>query len=311
MSFDERVLNGMSVLAAIARSGSFAGAAKALNMSQPGVSRSVARLEARLGLRLFERTTRSVALTDEGRRLYEMVIPLLDGLEAAASSVVEGRSTVRGRLRVNVHSFFSGLIPPAKMRVFLETFPELTVELITRDKLGDIVGEGFDLAIRFGDPRESTLIARKLLDTRILTVAAPSYLKRHGRPSHPSDLQSGDHTLIDFRNMETGLTFDWEFRRGKKTISITMAGKLIVTDVHTMHGMCIAGYGIAQIMELGSAVLFEKGQLIDLFPDWPDERFPLYVLYPSRIHMPAKTRVFLDFLSSIIQSYSTGTAVSK
>src|SRR5947208_5177302 len=113
MGFDERILNGISVLSAIVHSGSFAAAGKALNMSQPGVSRALARLEARLGIRLVERTTRSVALTEEGRRLYEQILPLLEGLEDAAASILEGRTTVRGRLRVNVHPFFPQLIQGA------------------------------------------------------------------------------------------------------------------------------------------------------------------------------------------------------
>ncbi|WP_213805846.1 LysR family transcriptional regulator [Granulicella sp. dw_53] len=302
MSFDERVLNGMSVLDAIVQSGSFAGAGKALNMSQSGVSRSIARLEKRLGIRLFARTTRSVVITDEGRRLYEQIAPLLAGLEDAAASVVEGRTLVRGSLRVKSHPVFSHLLIGSRFKAFLEAHPELNVELVTRDQLGDLVSEGFDIAIHLGEPQTSSLVARKLWDTRIVTVAAPSYLKRYKRPAIPQELATEGHVLIDYRDPETGRPFQWEFHRGRKVVKVATGGQLIVSDIVTMHNVCLAGYGVAQVMELAVSKLIADGRLIDLFPDWPDERFPLYALYPSRNYLPAKTLTFLEFVSSLVSS---------
>ena len=299
MAFDERLLNGMSVLAAIVDSGSFVGAGEALNMSQPGVSRAIARLEARLGIRLFDRTTRSVSLTDEGQRFYADVMPLLSGLEEAAATAAQGRTAVRGRLRVNVDPFFSRVALGPPLGAFLRKHPELQLELVTHDKLGDMVAEGFDLAVRFGEPKPSSLIARKLLDTRILTVASPAYLKRHGRPIIPSDLSKDRHVCIQYRDPETGRLFDWEFHRGRKKLTVPTAGALTVNDVGTMHSVCVAGYGIAQVMAFGIESLLVSGKLVGLFPDWPDERFPLHALYPSRLHVPAKTRAFLDFVMSL------------
>jgi DNA-binding transcriptional LysR family regulator len=299
MAFDERLLNGMSAFSAVVRNGSFARAGEALNMSQPGVSRAIARLEGRLGIRLFNRTTRSVALTDEGRRLYEQIVPLLGGLEEAATSVTAGKAIVSGRLRVNIHHFFSQLIVGPRLATFLEKFPELELELLTRDQLGDIVAEGFDLAIRFGQPRPSRLIALKLLDTRVLTVAAPSYIERHGRPKSPRDLERGDHVLIEFRDPEAGRPFAWEFHRRSQRVMITTGARLLVNDVGTEHAVCLAGYGIAQLLQLGIERVLAQGRLIDLFPDWPDERFPLFALYPSRKHLPPKTKAFIDFVARI------------
>jgi len=248
---------------------------------------------------LFERTTRSMTLTDDGRRLYEQIVPLLAGLEEVAGSVTEGRTLVQGRLRVNVHPFFSRLILGPRLGSFLEKHSKLKVEIHSRDALGDLIADGFDLAIRFGDPQPSSLVARRLLDTRILTVAAPSYLKRYGQPTSPEELISTSHRLIDFVDPESGRPFKWEFHRGRKRIEVPTSGQLIVNDVATMHGVCLAGYGIAQVMELGAEKLVSEGRLVRLFPDWSDERFPLYVLYPSRAHPPAKTRAFLEFVSSI------------
>ncbi|MEA3092984.1 MAG: hypothetical protein QOJ04_4326 [Caballeronia sp.] len=304
MSFDERMLNGMGVLSAIVDSGSFAAASEALDMSQSGVSRSVARLEARLGIRLFDRTTRSVKLTDEGRRFYEQIVPLLSGLEEAAASASQGASAVRGRLRVNIDPLFSRLFLGPRLGAFVEKYPELHLDLITSNQLGDMVADGFDLAVRFGQPRESTLIARKLLDTRVITVASPAYIKKHGRPLAPADLEREPHTCIQFRDPETGRPFQWEFHRGKKKILIAARGRLSANDVGTMHGVCLAGHGIAQVLALGAEQLLASGRLVDLFPDWPDETFPLYAAYPSRHHLPAKVRAFFDFIVSL-----TGTPI--
>jgi DNA-binding transcriptional LysR family regulator len=304
MSFDERMLNGMGVLSAIVDSGSFAAASEALDMSQSGVSRSVARLEARLGIRLFDRTTRSVKLTDEGRRFYEQIVPLLSGLEEAAASASQGATAVRGRLRVNIDPFFSRLFLGPRLGAFVEKYPDLQLDLITRDQLGDMVADGFDLAVRFGQPRESTLIARKLLDTRVITVASPAYIKKHGRPLDPADLEREPHTCIHFRDPETARPFQWEFHRGKKKVLIAARGRLTANDVGTMHGVCLAGHGVAQVLALGAEQLLDSGRLVDLFPDWPDETFPLYAAYPSRHHLPAKVRAFFDFIVSL-----TGTPI--
>src|ERR1700756_1007241 len=271
MPFDERMLNGMGVLTAIVDSGSFAAAGEALDMSQSGVSRSVARLEARLGIRLFDRTTRSVTLTDEGRRFYEQIVPLLGGLEEAAACAAEGANAVRGRLRVNMDPFFSRLVLGPRLGGFVDKHADLQLELITRDQLGGMVADGFDLAIRFGDPPVSSLIARKLLDTRVLTVAAPSYLKKHGHPASPAELESGKHACIKFRDPLTGYPFSWEFHRGRKKTVITPQGRLTVNDVGALHSVCAAGQGVAQILAFGAESLLASGKLVELFPDWSDE----------------------------------------
>ncbi len=137
------------------------GAAGALGLTQPGVSRAIARLEARIGVRLLDRTTRTVRLTDEGRRFYEQVGPLLAGIEEAALLASGAASAVRGRLRVNIDPFFSRLVLAPRLGAFMARYPDLELELVTREKVGDLVADGFDVAVRFGPPPPSTLIARK------------------------------------------------------------------------------------------------------------------------------------------------------
>jgi DNA-binding transcriptional LysR family regulator len=297
MAFDERFLSGIGVLSAIVDSGSFVGAAEILDMTQSGVSRAMARLEGRLGVRLLDRTTRAVTLTDEGRRFYERVMPLLGELEEAATLATGSAATVRGRLRVNMDPFFSRRMLGAQLGAFVERHPELRLELVTRDGLGDLVGEGFDLAIRFGQPPASSLAARRLLETRILTVAAPAYLERHGCPREPAELAS--HVCIHFRDPQTGRPFPWEFHRGRERLPVEVPGRLTVNDVATLHDVCRAGHGVAQVMAFGVEELLADGSLVELFPDWSEERFPLYALYPSRRHLPAKVRAFIDFVLAL------------
>jgi len=254
---------------------------------------------------LFERTTRSVSMTDEGRRLHGQIGPLLTGLEEAVASAMEGRALVRGRLRVQLHRTFAHFLEGERLKEFLEAHPELKLELITRDQLGDLVSEGFDVAIHIGKPPVSSLVVRKLWDTRIVTVAAPTYLKRHKHPATPQDLVTDRHILIDYCDPETGRPFEWEFHRGRRIVKVPTNGRIIVSDIITMHSLCLAGYGVVQVMENAVSRLLGQGKLIDLFPDWPDEHFPFYAVYPSRKHLPAKTRAFLDFVVSLP---SSGTA---
>lgn len=294
MTADTRILGGVSTLAAVVESGSFVKAAEALGVTQSAVSRAVSRLETRLGIRLLHRTTRSVKLTAEGQRFYEEIAPMLSGIRDAVTSATGAAAVVSGRLRVNIDPFVSRLLLAPQIGSFLNRYPELSLELITRDSLGDLIGEGFDVAVRFGDPPTSSLVVRKVLETRILTVAAPSYIERHGRPTKPSELTR--HHCIQFRNPGTGQPFEWEFHRGRKIVPVKTSGRLLLTDVGTMLGACIAGAGIAQVMALGIQDLLDGGQLVELFPDWPNEKFPLFALYPSRTLPPAKLRAFLDFV---------------
>ncbi|ODN68940.1 LysR family transcriptional regulator [Methylobrevis pamukkalensis] len=300
MNFDGRILSGVGVLAAVVERGSFAGAAETLGLTPSGVSRSISRLENRLGIRLFDRTTRSLHLTDEGARFYEAIVSHLEGIEEAAGAASGAASAVRGRLRVNVDPFFSGLVLAPRLAAFTERFPELQIEIHTRDDVGDLVSEGMDVAVRFGPQPSSSLISRLLLETRILTVAAPSYLEARGRPKRPEDLSG--HACIQFRDPLTGRPFEWEFRRGQEDLPVPTTGPLLLTDVNTMLQACLAGAGVAQVMSLGIGQWLASGALIDLFPDWPDETFPLYAIHPSRRHPAAKVRAFLNFCSGLART---------
>jgi len=210
----------------------------------------------------------------------------------------------------NVDPLFSRVVLSPKLSEFLLQNPQMELRIETRDRIGDLVSDGFDLAVRFGEPTPSALIARRILDARILTVASPIYIDRHGRPSHPQDLASDTHQCIRAIDTSTGRPFDWEFRRGKELISVAVNGRLTVTDSGTKLGACLAGFGVAQVIDLGLEHHFRSGALVNMFPDWSDERFPLYVYYVSRNHVPAKVRKFIDFIVDSLGK-ETGTTTKS
>jgi DNA-binding transcriptional LysR family regulator len=297
MAFDSRLLGGIGVLAAVVETGNFVRAGEALGLTPSGVSRAVARLEARVGVRLFDRSPRAVTLTDEGRRLHSEVVPLLAGIEDAVTLTSGSSAAVRGRLRVNVDAFFSRLLFTPHLADFLSLYPDLSLELVARDQLGDLIGEGFDIAVRFGTPPTSSLMARKLLETRTATVASPAYLKARGRPLVPSDLVN--HDCIQVRDSLTGQPIEeWRFRKKNEIVEVRTSGRLMVAEFGTMLGACLEGVGIARVKAIGVRHLVEQGALVELLPDWLGDSFPLYALYPSR-HLPAaKVRAFIDFVQS-------------
>jgi DNA-binding transcriptional LysR family regulator len=291
--FDGRLLAGVSVLSVVIESGNFARAAGVLALSASGVSRAIARLESRVGIRLLERTTRSMTLTEEGRRFFEEVSPHLQAIEDAAGNAAGAVGTVRGRLRVDVDPFLAQVFLAHRLGDLLNRYPELSLDLTTREHIGDLIADGIDVGLRFGEPSGSSAIARKLLETKILTVAAPSLLKRLGRPKHPKDLVT--YPCLHFRDPVSGRPFDWEFHRRREIVKVATKSRLLLSDVGTTLTATLTGAGIAQVMALSIRDEIRRGKLVDLFPDWPDERFPLYALYPSRLQPSAKVRAFVDF----------------
>jgi DNA-binding transcriptional LysR family regulator len=304
VTFDSKLLSGLTVLIGVVEAGTIARAAEALGLSPSGVSRALSRLEQRVGARLLARTTRSLSLTDEGRRFYEQVGPHLAGIEEAAIAASGSANKVLGRLRVNIDPYFARIVLSAHLAAFLTRYPDVSVQLIMRDSVGDLVADGFDLALRFGEPPVGSFVARKLIETRVLTVASPSYIKTHGRPRHPKDVEAC--ACIDFYDAANARPYDWEVRRRKEVIPLQVKGRLLVSDSGTLIGACEAGAGIAQVLELGCRHLLDSGRLVELFPEWSDERFPLYAIYPSRLHRAAKVRAFIEFCMEIMGTEPRG-----
>ena len=296
MAFDTRLLTGVGVLAAVTEAGNFARAAEMLGLTPSAVSRAVARLEARVGVRLFDRNPREVSLTEEGRRFHTQVMPLLAGLDEAAAEAAGAAAVVRGRLRVSVDPWFARMVLASKLQEFLVRYPLLSVDLSTSNYREEMM-TGVDVAVRFGPPDESSLIVRKLLETRILTVAAPAYLEKHGEPRSPHDLVH--HEALLFRDPQTGLPFPWEFHRCGEVSEVKVSSRLVMDDPSVAVAACLAGQGIFQSLAIGLAPFLSRGELVQILPEWSEELYPLYAYHPSRHLPPAKVRALLDFIQEI------------
>ena len=229
MGIDRRSLDGLSVLGAVVEAGSFVRAGEALGLTQSAVSRAVARLEDRIGVRLFRRTARSISLTDEGRRFYASVAPHLAAIVDATTEAGGTSSRVRGRLRVNVDGGIGQFVLTPRLQPFLAQHPDLAVEIAVRDRMGDLVRDGFDVSVRFGLPEPSALKCRLLMHTRVVTCASPAYVERHGMPRRPRDIEK--HQCVLMRDPSTGTHFGWEFARGKKVVPVNVTGQLMVNEI--------------------------------------------------------------------------------
>lgn len=304
MTFDARLLSGIGVMMAVVEGGSFVRAAEIVGITPSGVSRAVARLENQLGAKLFHRTPRSVAMTEEGRRFFDQVAPLLTGIEEAAEDVAGARASVRGRLKLSADPWFARVVLAPRLPELVARHPLLLVDLMTTNHRQEMMAGGVDIALRFGPPEPSNLIARKLLDTRIVTCAAPAYLARRGVPTSPGD--TAEHEAVLFRDPQSGRPFGWAFHRGGEAIEVDVSGRFVTDDPSAALAACEAGQGLFQSFELGLAPWLESGRLVQVLQDWAEERFPLYCYYPSRRLLPLKVRAFLDFLADICRVEAVG-----
>ncbi|ASW10214.1 LysR family transcriptional regulator [Rhizobium sp. 11515TR] len=296
MSFDGRLLTGVSVFLAVAEAGNFAKAAGVLGVTPSGVSRSIGRLETKMGVRLFDRTPRSVALTEEGRLFRLQALPLVAGLEEAAAAAAGSAAAVGGRLRVSIDPWFARMVLAPQLPRFTEKYPDLKIDLMTTNARDDMMS-GFDVAVRFGSTSAGSLIARKLLDIRVITCAAPAYLEKFGEPGRPEDIEG--YEVILFRDPETGRAFPWEFHQGTEIVTVKVGGRVVFDDPSAAVAACVAGQGLFQSLEIGLESWLQTGQITQILKDWSDEHYPLYAYHPARHLPPAKVRAFLDFVQQI------------
>jgi DNA-binding transcriptional LysR family regulator len=280
----------------VTEAGNFARAAEIVGLTPSGVSRAIARLEARVGVRLFDRNPQSVTLTEEGRRFHAQIVPLLAGLEEAATEAAGSAAEVGGRLRVNVDPWVARMVLAPRLPAFTARHPQVFVDVAVSNHREEMM-TGADIAVRFGPPEASSLIARKLLETRVLTLAAPAYLERHGKPKKPRDLAR--HECLLFRDPQTGRPFPWEFSKRGEVEEVAVTGRVVTDDPSVAIAACVAGQGIFQSLAIGLDPWLASGQLVKILPDWSDELYPLYAYHPSRHLPPAKVRAFVDFVQEI------------
>lgn len=283
----------LTVFAKVVDEGGFSAAARAMNLTPSAVSKQIGRLEDRLGVRLLNRTTRSLSLTPEGRSFYERCTRILSDIDEAEAEVTSAHTTPKGALRISCGVAFgrhqvSPLIPE-----FLERYPDVQVEMIQTDSLVDLVEQGVDLAVRFGELQDSSLVARFLARSKRAICASPEYLERHGIPQHPSDLQ--DHNCLFFSTLPH--LNEWIFKVPEGEYSFRPQGNFSANNGETIHEMALAGLGVARLAEFLVAPDVRDGKLVRVLQDYyRDITVPIHALYPTRRHLSPKLRAFVDFL---------------
>ncbi|WP_159993370.1 LysR family transcriptional regulator [Roseomonas sp. 18066] len=275
---------------AVLETGSFAAAATRLGTSSGQASKLVARLEALLGVQLIKRTTRALAPTELGQAYYERLRPLLTEFEALDASLRQASGAPAGRLRLSVPiSFGTAQLAPVLLD-FAAAYPAIELDVHFSDRPVSLVDEGFDAAIRIGQPEDSSLIARRLCDIRVACAASPAYLAAHGTPATPADLAA--HALIIDSNLRD--PSHWRFAGG---INLAVAGRLRFSNAEACSRAAEAGFGIARLPSFVAGPAFRAGRLLPLLRDAEPLAFGLYALYPPARQLALKLRVLVDFLA--------------
>ena len=295
----------MNAFVATAEHASFAKAALHLGISRSALSETIRGLEEKLGVRLLNRTTRSVALSEVGERLLSELRPALDSFEAALESVNVFRDRPAGHLRLTVPRPAAKTVIEPVLSRFLLAYPAITMEIVTDSALTDIVRDRFDAGIRPGHVVERDMIAVRVgEDARPTIVASPAYLQRHSRPKLPSDLSG--HNCIRHR-FASGAMPHWFFEKKGKSLELAVSGSLIANDGDLALRATLDGVGIARLPIASVSGPIGKQQLVPLLQDWAPRPVGFYLYYPSRRQVPAALRAFIDFLKAHARERASAT----
>lgn len=285
-------LNGFVVFVQVAETRSFVAAGRLLGVSASAVGKSVVRLEERLGVRLFHRSTRSVTLTAEGALFLERSRRILAEIEAAELELSQATSAPRGRLRVSL-PMVSSLVLPVLCE-FMRQYPEIELDLDFTDRMVDVIEEGFDAVVRTGEPSDSRLSARRLGAFRSMLVASPAYLAKRGMPKVPNDLLG--HTCLHYRFPNSGKLEMWALRRPAGEPELQLPASMICNDIETRVCFALQGLGIAYLPDFSIRQPLADGRLLQVLTDHVARTGVFHVLWPASRHPSPKVRALVDFL---------------
>jgi DNA-binding transcriptional LysR family regulator len=286
-------LSQLAVLATVAQCGSFRGAARELAIAPSAVSHAVSSLEARLGVRLLSRSTRSVAPTEEGAQLLERLRPALSEIDLALETAIEARDRPAGNLRLTVPRTAAQLTLAPRLGAFAQAFPDIVLEIVVEDRFTDVVEGGFDAGVRLGESLQPDMVAVRIgASIRGAVVAAPSYFETMPRPLHPRDLAA--HRCVRFR-FSSGVLYRWEFEKDGEELEISVEGPLIVGEDRLNVEAALNGAGLTFVFEGYVSEAIADGRLVRVLEDWCPPFDGFFVYYPSRRQMRPALRAFVDF----------------
>ncbi|HSC82132.1 MAG TPA: LysR family transcriptional regulator [Pseudomonas sp.] len=296
--------NAMQAFARVVETGSFTKAAATLNMSKTSVTQLVQQLEARLRVRLFNRTTRKVNVTADGAVYYERVIRLLADMDDAETSLSSASMTPRGRLRVDVPSPLARLLLIPALPGFYARYPEIQLSMGVSDRIVDIIGENVDCVVRGGEITDQSLVARHVGDLKLGVYAAPGYLQRLGPPAHPRELEEGQHSTVGYLWFRTGQALPFAMQRGEERIEVRGRALLTVDDGNAYLAAGLAGLGMLWLPHYMAKPHLASGELLPLFEDWHMAPMPMYLAFPPNRHVSAKLRVFIDWVMEVMAEHA-------
>lgn len=286
----------LKAFVAVVERQSFARAAEHLGVSPSALSQTIRQLEGRLGTRLLNRTTRSVAPSASGGRLYARIAPLFQELAVAVAETSEASGRINGTLRINTLGIAARTLIAPRLARFHQAYPDVVVDIVVDDALSDIVSGRFDAGIRVGGQLEKDMVAIRLTpDLNMVAVASPDYLARRGTPRTPADLQ--DHACINWRLQSDGRQYRWEFKKRGRHLEVAVDGPVVTNHADVGIAAALAGLGIAYHFEQDRVgELLAQGLLVRVLADWSVSRPGLFLYYPSRRHRPALLGAFIDCL---------------
>ncbi|WP_058048295.1 LysR family transcriptional regulator [Janthinobacterium sp. Ant5-2-1] len=272
---------------------SFTAAGQQLGISASAVSKAIARLEERLGVRLFHRSTRTISLTSEGALFLERCRRILCEVELAEAELLQTQSAPHGKLRISLPSLGTVFMP--KLAAFQRCYPAVALDIDCSDRLVDVIEEGYDAVIRTGEPSDSRLMARTLGVYRRVIVGAPGYFQRAGLPQHPEDLAS--HACLLYRYPTTGKMDAWPLSRNGQPLSMDLPGSMVTNSLDPQICFAEQGLGIACVPDIAVRRQLDDGRLVTVLDEYNQDRTTFRILWPSSKHLSPKLRVFVDFIA--------------
>ena len=297
-------LDGLRTYVSVVEAGSFTAAADRLGISKKLASKYIAELEARLGVQLLQRTTRTLSLTSAGQKYYPRCIALLEEFEAMSAEVRDVECGLSGLLRVSAPVSFGELFLQQSLSAFQDQNPDLTIDLRLNDRYIDLAAEGFDLAVRIGSLEDSTLVSRRLATTELLAVASPDYLRRAGSPETPAELSG--HACIRDSNYRAGQT--WPFEVNGKTQRIAVDGPFVINSASAVRRLALFGKGVAMCPDFAVSEDLGTGRLKRVLADFPSGHLGIQAVFTDARRMPARTRGVLDYL---VEAFKTTPWLAK
>ncbi len=299
-------LRAMQAFMHIADQGSLTAAARVMSSSLPAMVRTLAALEAHLGVRLFNRTTRRIALTDEGRRYLERCREVLGAVQDAEESLSDRGGEPRGQLVITAPVLFGQMyVAPAVTR-FVQRYPEVSCKLLLHDRVVNLLEEGIDVGVRIGALEDSTLVAQSVFSIRRVVVASPAYLRKHGTPAHPRELAKAN--CVRF-NGPSGPW--WTFHDKGKTFTVPVTGNLEFNNAAPAVEACVAGAGFGMFISYQSAPFVRQKKLVTLLEEFEPPKRPVSVVYPHARLLPSRTRVFIEWMKDELSGLSQTTLASR